>query len=159
MSNENDVSAGLAWYAFSSRYLPGQRRHDLEALKTYEAYRSAVIAASSGPRRAPKAADPIRRRPARHSRSPGESTIQADRVVREARAATLELVSLSRSNEEGPMAVERSHALEQRRGKRARIAAWIEREPSQRLSPEQRRARARSLGSGAQAVGGTAEKR
>jgi hypothetical protein len=92
MSNENDVSAGLAWYAFSSRYFPGQRRHDLEALKAYEAYRSAVIAPSSGPRRAPKAADLIRRRPARHSRSPGESTIQADRVVREARAATLKLV-------------------------------------------------------------------
>ena len=31
--------AGLDWYAFSSRYFPGRRRHDLEALKAYEAYR------------------------------------------------------------------------------------------------------------------------
>jgi hypothetical protein len=38
--------AGLDWYAFLSRYFPGRRRHDLEALKAYEAYRSAVVAPS-----------------------------------------------------------------------------------------------------------------
>ena len=30
--------AGLEWYAFSSRYFPGRRRHDLGAVKAYEAY-------------------------------------------------------------------------------------------------------------------------
>lgn len=35
-----EPAAGLDWYAFSSRYFPGRRRHDLEALKSYEAYRS-----------------------------------------------------------------------------------------------------------------------
>jgi hypothetical protein len=40
MSNENDTSAGLEWDAFSTRYFPGKRRHNLEALKAYEAYRS-----------------------------------------------------------------------------------------------------------------------
>jgi hypothetical protein len=34
--------SGLEWYAFLSRYFPGRRRHDLEALKAYEPYRSAV---------------------------------------------------------------------------------------------------------------------
>jgi hypothetical protein len=41
MSNENDTSAGLEWDAFSTRYFLGERRHNLEALKAYEAYRSA----------------------------------------------------------------------------------------------------------------------
>ena len=31
---------GLDWVAFSSRLLAGRRRHDLEALKAYEAYRN-----------------------------------------------------------------------------------------------------------------------
>jgi hypothetical protein len=38
--------AGLEWYAFLSRYFPGRRRHDLEALKAYETYRSAVASNS-----------------------------------------------------------------------------------------------------------------
>jgi hypothetical protein len=38
-----DVPAGLDWYAFVHRYFPGRRRHDLEALKAYEAYRSAGV--------------------------------------------------------------------------------------------------------------------
>jgi hypothetical protein len=38
--------AGLDWYAFLSRYFPGRRRYDLEALKAYEAYRSAAVAPS-----------------------------------------------------------------------------------------------------------------
>ena len=38
--------AGLDWYAFLSRYFPGRRRHDLEALKAYEAYSSAAVAPS-----------------------------------------------------------------------------------------------------------------
>jgi hypothetical protein len=32
--------AGLEWYAFLSRYFPYRRRHDHQALKAYEAYRS-----------------------------------------------------------------------------------------------------------------------
>jgi hypothetical protein len=32
--------AGLDWYAFLACYFPGRRRHDLEALKAYEAHRS-----------------------------------------------------------------------------------------------------------------------
>ena len=31
--------AGLDWQAFSAAYFPGQRRHDLEALTAYGAYR------------------------------------------------------------------------------------------------------------------------
>jgi hypothetical protein len=34
--------AGLEWYAFSTRYFPGRRRHDLDALRAFEAYRSAA---------------------------------------------------------------------------------------------------------------------
>lgn len=41
-----EAPAGLDWYAFLSRYFPGRRRHDLEALKAYEAYRSAAVAPS-----------------------------------------------------------------------------------------------------------------
>jgi hypothetical protein len=32
--------AGLEWYAFLSRYFPYRRRHDHQALKAYETYRS-----------------------------------------------------------------------------------------------------------------------
>ena len=39
--------AGLEWYAFSSRYFPDRRRHDLEVLKAYEAYAAAAAAAPS----------------------------------------------------------------------------------------------------------------
>jgi hypothetical protein len=35
--------AGLEWYAFLSRCFPYRRRHDHQALKAYEAYRSAVV--------------------------------------------------------------------------------------------------------------------
>jgi hypothetical protein len=35
---EGEAPAGLDWYAFSSRYFPGRRRHDLGAVKAYEAY-------------------------------------------------------------------------------------------------------------------------
>jgi hypothetical protein len=31
--------SGLEWHAFSSRYFPERRRHDLQALKAYDAYR------------------------------------------------------------------------------------------------------------------------
>jgi hypothetical protein len=34
-----DVPAGLRWQAFSAAYFPGRRRHDLEALTAYGAYR------------------------------------------------------------------------------------------------------------------------
>ena len=42
--------AGLEWYAFLSRYFLDRRRHDLEALKAYEAYGSAAVAPSSSHR-------------------------------------------------------------------------------------------------------------
>jgi hypothetical protein len=38
--------AGLEWYAFSTRYFPGRRRHDLDALRAFEAYRSTAVALS-----------------------------------------------------------------------------------------------------------------
>jgi hypothetical protein len=34
------VEDGLDWQGFLSRYFPGRRRHDLEALTAYGAYRS-----------------------------------------------------------------------------------------------------------------------
>ena len=34
------VPAGLDWQSFSAAYFPGRRRHDLEALTAYCAYRS-----------------------------------------------------------------------------------------------------------------------
>jgi hypothetical protein len=74
-NNKTDAPAGLEWYAFASRYFPGRRRHDLEALKAYEAYRSATVAPSSVPRRPPEAADVIRRRAHRPSRSREVSAI------------------------------------------------------------------------------------
>jgi hypothetical protein len=39
-STNHEIAAlpGLEWHAFSSRYFPGRRRHDLQALKAYEAY-------------------------------------------------------------------------------------------------------------------------
>jgi hypothetical protein len=44
--------AGLDWYAFLTVYFPGRRRHDLEALKAYEAYRSSPrLMRGSGPYR------------------------------------------------------------------------------------------------------------
>jgi hypothetical protein len=41
--------AGLEWYAFLSRSFPYRRRHDHQALKAYEAYRSKAVAASTLP--------------------------------------------------------------------------------------------------------------
>ncbi len=34
-----DVPVGLDWQTFSAAYFPGRRRHDLEALTAYGAYR------------------------------------------------------------------------------------------------------------------------
>ena len=34
------VPVGLDWSAFSARFFPGRRRHDLEALRAYGAYRN-----------------------------------------------------------------------------------------------------------------------
>ena len=42
-NNDTDAPAGLDWYAFCSRHFPGRGRHDLAALKGYEAYRSATF--------------------------------------------------------------------------------------------------------------------
>jgi hypothetical protein len=39
--------AGLEWYAFLSRYFPYRQRHDHQALKAYEAYRSMAVAPST----------------------------------------------------------------------------------------------------------------
>jgi hypothetical protein len=41
--------AGLEWYAFLSRNFPIRRRHDHQALKAYEAYRSKAVAPSTLP--------------------------------------------------------------------------------------------------------------
>jgi hypothetical protein len=45
-NRREQLPAGLEWYAFSTRYFPGRRRHDLEVLKAYEAYGSAGFAPS-----------------------------------------------------------------------------------------------------------------
>jgi hypothetical protein len=42
---ESVVPAGLDWYAFCCSYFPRHHRHDLDALKAYEAYRSAAVPA------------------------------------------------------------------------------------------------------------------
>jgi hypothetical protein len=39
-----ELPAGLEWYAFLSRYFPYRPRHDHQALKAYEAYRSKAVA-------------------------------------------------------------------------------------------------------------------
>jgi hypothetical protein len=41
--------AGLDWQDFSSAYFPGRRRHDLEALTAYGAYRRLQLAAEPAP--------------------------------------------------------------------------------------------------------------
>jgi hypothetical protein len=58
---ETVVPAGLGWYAFCSSYFPGHRRHDLVALKAYEAYRSAAHSADLRFTKAFQAADVVRR--------------------------------------------------------------------------------------------------
>jgi hypothetical protein len=37
------VQAGLDWQAFSAAYFPGRRRHDLEALTAYGAYKRSQV--------------------------------------------------------------------------------------------------------------------
>lgn len=67
--------AGLEWYAFLSRYFAGRRRHDLEALKAYEAYRSGAVAPSishrshTAPRGDPPQGDVTRSRARPRARS------------------------------------------------------------------------------------------
>jgi hypothetical protein len=43
----NRPPAGLEWAEFLRSCFPGRRRHDLEALKAYEAYRSESVSARS----------------------------------------------------------------------------------------------------------------
>ena len=90
MSDELDLEvegrekppAGLEWYAFLRRYFPDRRRHDLEALKAYEAYRSATVAPSishrgrTAPRGGPQQ-DVTRGRARPHARSSGIPRIRA----------------------------------------------------------------------------------
>ena len=38
-ARDEEIPAGLDWQAFSAAYFPGRRRHDLEALTAYGAYR------------------------------------------------------------------------------------------------------------------------
>lgn len=38
LSGLEDVPEGLDWAAFSTRYFPGRRRHDLEGISAYDAY-------------------------------------------------------------------------------------------------------------------------
>jgi hypothetical protein len=74
--------AALEWYAFLSRYFPDRRRHDLEALKAYEAYRSAAAAPYSShrgrtaPRGGPQR-DVTHGRARPHARSSGIPRIRA----------------------------------------------------------------------------------
>jgi hypothetical protein len=37
---DDDASAPLEWMAFCERHFPGRRRHDLEAITAYAAYRA-----------------------------------------------------------------------------------------------------------------------
>ena len=39
VGSSTDVPDGLDWLTFSAAYFPGRRRHDLEALTAYAAYR------------------------------------------------------------------------------------------------------------------------
>jgi hypothetical protein len=43
------VSKELAWREFSAAYFPGRRRHDMEALTAYGAYRRAQVAPPPAP--------------------------------------------------------------------------------------------------------------
>jgi hypothetical protein len=72
-NNQTDAPAGLEWHAFSGHYFPGRRRHDLEALKAYEAYRSAAVVLQTVRSRRPHA---VIRRPAHpRARSSGVSRL------------------------------------------------------------------------------------
>jgi hypothetical protein len=85
-TNRSDAPAGLDWYAFCSRYFPGRRRHDLEALKAYEAYRSGATAPKSAPRRGSRA---VTRRPAHPSARSRVSPLRGERLAREAALASI----------------------------------------------------------------------
>ncbi len=45
-----EVDGGLEWTAFLDRFFPGSRRHNVEALAAYGAYRSATSPAADGHR-------------------------------------------------------------------------------------------------------------
>lgn len=49
------AAAGLSWSEFLGRFFPGRRRHDLEALEAYAAYRSESAPAPSTVVRLPAA--------------------------------------------------------------------------------------------------------
>jgi hypothetical protein len=38
-NSSTDAPDGLEWQGFATRYFPGRRRHDLDALTAYETYR------------------------------------------------------------------------------------------------------------------------
>jgi hypothetical protein len=40
--SSEELPAGLDWYGFLEARFPGRRRHDLEPLRAYEAYRSSA---------------------------------------------------------------------------------------------------------------------
>src|SRR5919198_4104498 len=41
---QSDSDSGLDWEAFSARYFPGSRRHDLRAIVSYAAYKRGSLA-------------------------------------------------------------------------------------------------------------------
>jgi hypothetical protein len=79
--------AGLEWYAFSSRYFPDRRRHDLEVLKAYETYGLAAAAPSishrsrTPPRVGPTQRDGTRGRARPHARSSANPRARAGNSV------------------------------------------------------------------------------
>jgi hypothetical protein len=52
----DELPAGLDWVAFSSLLFPGRRRHDLEVVKAYEAYKNGSSGPSDEPARDREAA-------------------------------------------------------------------------------------------------------
>lgn len=52
IASSTEVPAGLDWQAFSDAYFPGRRRHDLEAITAYGAYRRSHTLAEPPSRRA-----------------------------------------------------------------------------------------------------------
>jgi hypothetical protein len=51
VASGEELPGGLDWQAFSARYFPIRRRHELEALIAYGAYRDASASGSDGERR------------------------------------------------------------------------------------------------------------
>jgi hypothetical protein len=45
----NVVSSGLEWREFSAAYFPGRRRHDMQALTAYGAYKRSQVAEPPAP--------------------------------------------------------------------------------------------------------------